>query len=100
MEALLAGWFVLPDSPAWLANPAYWIALLLLAARRPRAAGVVSAVTIVIALTTLRLISDPSWELRPEVGFVAWLTAAGTPLLAVLILRSVRPPGAAANGSS
>jgi hypothetical protein len=108
-EVLLWGWngMVRYSSPplfqghaAWLANPCFFLVLVLLLAQRYRAALIGGAVTIAIALTSLRL--THTWiDLGSErtllgygSGYYLWLSAMGSsfvaPVVLLVLTRSAR----------
>jgi hypothetical protein len=84
VSALIFGW------PAWWANPAFWIAVTLLVARRTQAAVLLAVVALVLALSAIPLatVFQVSQFYRLMAGYWTWLAAIATLLLDCLKDRS------------
>ena len=115
-KVLLWGWdgMVRYNSPptfqghaAWLANPCFLLGMILLMRQRYRAASIVGAVTLAVALTSFRLTHtwiDPGSQrtlIGYGPGFFLWLSAMGFSFVAPVFLffltrvgpRVTDPPG-------
>jgi hypothetical protein len=71
VTAFLFGW------PAWWANPAFWLAVGLLIARRTRSALALAVVALLLALSAIPLatVFEVSQLYRLMIGYWTWLVA-------------------------
>ena len=70
---------ILSGLPVWLANPVFWLGLILLAAYRPLGAAICGAIAVLLALTGLQPVESQEILL---VGYYVWLTSIGLLFLA------------------
>ncbi len=80
VSALIFGW------PAWWANPAFWLAVALLVARRTRAAMGLAVAALVLALSAIPLatVFRISELYRLMAGYWTWSAASATLVLVCL----------------
>ena len=104
MAALLGGLAVLAGQPAWLANPALAVGVILLCLRAYVASAIVSllAVAVAVALCTLTMNENPLPAdeagaktytlLYPHVGFAAWVASMLALAVGATVLRLNQGP--------
>jgi hypothetical protein len=86
VELLFTGWFgLMMGNAAVLANPALWLSWVLFSLRLDRAARVVAAAAILLAMLTFQLLVQPyyfdeagtkrGYLESPQSGFVCWVAS-------------------------
>jgi hypothetical protein len=96
---LMLGWLaILHGVPAWLANPAWLVAVISLFRARFRMSAIYASIAVLVALTSVFVTRVPFNEAGSEakvagmgVGYFVWLFAVSIPLAAALYALRKQP---------